>query len=75
MKDDFQFMLITLILNLKMIMLDGSAVMENDKRKIEERRNILPALRTSTMDEKSILGFMRMSKRDIDHHQKSISSP
>ena len=33
MKDDFQFMLITLILNLKMIMLVGSAVMENDKRK------------------------------------------
>ena len=36
MKDDFQFMLITLILNLKMIMLVGSDVMENDKRKMEK---------------------------------------
>ena len=41
MKDDFQFMLITLILNLKMIMLVGSAVMENDKRKMEKETSFL----------------------------------
>ena len=41
MKDDFQFMLITLILNLKMIMLVGSAVMENDKGKKKKETSFL----------------------------------